>query len=66
MTNLDHSTRDTFAALTELEYRIDALLAERTRIVTVLGDFLDAPVTLSSLQPVLLLAKELNPTLKER
>lgn len=40
--------------------------AERAHIVEVLSAFVHAPISISSLQPVLDLAVELNPSLKER
>lgn len=40
--------------------------AERRHIVEVLSAFVHAPISISSLQPVLDLAVELNPSLKER
>lgn len=39
---------------------------ERAHIVAVLSAFVHAPISISSLQPVLDLAVELNPSLKER
>lgn len=40
--------------------------AERRHIIEVLSAFVHAPISISSLQPVLDLAVELNPSLKER
>lgn len=50
--------------LLALEHDIDALIAERQHIAEVLAAFYAAPVTISSLQPILALCVELNPALK--
>lgn len=46
--------------------RRDELAGEMNTVVAVLSDFVHAPISLSSLQPILNLAYVLNPSLKER
>lgn len=46
--------------LTVLERRVDLVTKERKRIAAILKAFRDAPISMSSLQPVLQLADELN------
>ena len=45
---------------------VEQLVAERTHIREVLTTFYRSDITMSSLQPVLDLARNLNPTLDER
>jgi hypothetical protein len=51
-------------SLKQLDRTIDELLAERKRIASVLADFYRAPISMSSLQPILNLAVTMNPDLK--
>lgn len=39
---------------------------DRLRIAEILATFYRAPLSMSSVQPILMLAEELNPNLKER
>ena len=48
-----------------LEHDTARLDAERARIAALLATFHAAPVSLSSLQPILALAEELTPSLRE-
>ena len=50
--------------LQELAHRVGFLVAERQHIAQVLAAFYRAPVSLSSLQPILDLAGDMNPSLK--
>lgn len=50
--------------IAELARRTEALIAERRRIALILSTFQQAPISISSLQLVLDLARELNPEVK--
>jgi hypothetical protein len=52
------------AALEHLDHSIEELLAERKRIAETLRTFYLAPISMSSVQPILALAVEMNQGLK--
>ena len=52
-------------SLARLEETIDRHMAERAKIRAVLARFYRSPISASSLQPVLQLAEELDPSLKD-
>jgi hypothetical protein len=49
------------AALNAFDHTLKALIEEREHIASVLADFYRAPISMSSLQPILDLAVEMNP-----
>jgi hypothetical protein len=53
-------------SIERLKANIDRALAQLDHIRKVLGEFYLAPISASSLQPVLALAEQLNPTLVHR
>lgn len=62
--HLAHGYQDNSArALRALIAHIDALVAERAEMAAVLAEFHRAPLSISSVQPVLVLAERLNPDL---
>lgn len=54
---------DTRDAVREVEAEVDALLGERVLIAETLAAFYRAPLSMSSVQPILDLAVRLNPSL---
>ena len=71
-TPLEEQCIDTQRQLQQLDAELRALVAralwrnDRRHIAEVLATFYRAPLSLSSVQPLLTLAEELNPSLKER
>ena len=50
----------------KLAIHVEALLRERAHIIAVLTAFYKSDISMSSLQPILDLCREVNPTLDER
>lgn len=68
----DNSVGEIIAGLQLLESQIDEMVMDnvkagalRYRVARILADFYRAPLSMSSVQPILDLAVELNPGLKE-
>jgi len=53
-------------ALDKVAVRVEALLRERAHIIAVLTAFYKSDISMSSLQPILDISRELNPDLDER
>jgi hypothetical protein len=60
------SADDTRTAVSVVAGEVDALLGERLMIAQTLADFYRAPLSMSSVQPILELAERLNPSLRDR
>jgi hypothetical protein len=54
------------SSMERLSASIDDIVEERARIRRILAEFYRAPLSMASVQPILDLAVELNPELKER
>lgn len=65
VSQLPQGTIELLQSLETISAKTDTLLTERKRIAQVLADFYRAELSASSLQPVLTLAEELNPSLRK-
>ena len=63
---LDREIQTLVARAEAMQTENDKLRAREARCASVLATFYRAPLSMSSVQPLLTLAEELNPSLKER
>lgn len=64
--NLHADADDVRTAVQSVAAEVDALIGERVLIAQTLAEFYAAPLSMSSVQPILDLAVRLNPSLARR